>query len=167
MSAIGSPIALTTREAAVRSLAGSGRRTVSERLFTVHEANALIPKLELIMGKIQRHGATLGAQLEEVAQATGQAPEELTTAQLLELRPELGPVIEELETLLGEIDACGGQLKGFDLGLVDFPTEIGGEVVLLCWQYGEKEITHYHSIDGGFSGRKPLSHSPTRPPYLQ
>jgi hypothetical protein len=140
---------------------------VSERLFTVHEANALIPKLELIMGKLQRHGATLSAQLAEVAKATGQPPEALTTAQLLELRPELSPVIEELETLLGEIDACGGHLKGLDLGLVDFPTEINGEVVLLCWQYGEKEIAYYHTLDTGFSGRKPLNRPTTRAQYLQ
>ena len=140
---------------------------MSERLFTVHEANALIPKLELIMSRLQRHGATLSAQIEEVAHATSQPPETLTTTQLIELRPELTPVIEELEALLAEIEACGGELKGLDLGLVDFPTEIGGEVVLLCWQYGEKEIAYYHSRQAGFSGRKPLNAAATRTRYLQ
>ncbi len=140
---------------------------MSERLFTVHEANALIPKLELIMSQLQRHGATLSAQIEEIAHATGQPPETLNTAQLIELRPELAPVIEELETLLGEIEACGGELKGLDLGLVDFPAEIGGEVVLLCWQYGEKEIGYYHTRQAGFAGRKPLNAAATPPRYLQ
>ena len=140
---------------------------MSERLFTVHEANALIPKLELVMGQLQRHGVTLSAQIEEVARATGQAPETLTTAQLIELRPALAPVIEELETLLAEIEACGGELKGLDLGLVDFPTEIDGEVVLLCWQYGEKEIDYYHSFEAGFGGRKPLDPGQERPKPLQ
>ena len=140
---------------------------MSERLFTVHEANALIPRLELIMGRLQRHGTALSAQIDEVARATGQPPETLTTALLLELRPELAPVIEELETLLGEIEACGGELKGLDLGLIDFPTEIDGEVVLLCWQYGEKEIAYYHSRQAGFSGRKPLNAPTARPRYLQ
>ena len=140
---------------------------MTERLFTVHEANALIPKLELIMGKLQRHGATLSAHIDESHGATGQPPETLSTAQLLELRPELAPVIEELETLLGEIDACGGQMKGLDLGLVDFPTEIDGEVVLLCWQYGEKEIAYYHSLEAGFAGRKPLNGPTTPARYLQ
>jgi hypothetical protein len=158
---------LTMRKAAVRSECRRERRPVSQRLFTVHEANALIPKLELLMGKLQRHGATLSAQIDEIAHAIGQPPEAVTAAQLLELRPELSPVIDELETLLGEIDACGGQLKGLDLGLVDFLTEINGEVVLLCWQYGEKEIAYYHSLETGFSGRKPLNQPTTRARYLQ
>jgi hypothetical protein len=148
------------------SLAASERHTVSQRLFTVHEANALIPKLELIMGQLQRHGATLSAQIAEVANATGQPPQTLTAAQLIELRPALAPVIDALETLFGEIDACGGEFKGLDLGLVDFPAEIDGEIVLLCWQYGEKEIAYYHSRAAGFAGRKPLSDHRSRR-YLQ
>ena len=140
---------------------------MSQRLFTVHEANALIPKLELIMSRLQRHGATLSAQIDEVARATGRPPETLSTAQLLELRPELAAGIAELETSLAEIEACGGELKGLDLGLVDFPTEIDGEVVLLCWQYGETEIAYYHTREAGFAGRKPLDRPPARTRYLQ
>jgi len=140
---------------------------VRERLFTVHEANALIPKLEIIMGQLQRHGMRLREEVAELARTTGQDADSVTTAHILELRPHLGPVVEELEGLLAEIDACGGQMKGLDLGLVDFPCELEGEVVLLCWQYGEKEITHYHTLEGGFSGRKPLRRRVERPKYLQ
>ena len=140
---------------------------MNERLFTVHEANALIPKLELILGKLQRHGATLSAHIDEVARVSGQPAAQLSTTQLLELRPELRPIVEEVEMLLEEIEECGGGFKGLDLGLVDFPTEIDGEVVLLCWQYGEKEIAYYHSLEAGFAGRKPLNRSATRVRYLQ
>lgn len=136
-------------------------------LFTVEEANALIPRLEGIMGKLQRQGLALREQLAELARQTGQSLEELTTPQILELRPQLHPVLQELEALLGEIDACGGQMKGLDLGLVDFPAELGGEIVLLCWQFGEKEISYYHSLEGGFAGRKLLSPKAERPKYLQ
>ena len=140
---------------------------MSERLFSLQEANALIPKLELIMGQLQQHGAVLREQIEAMAQTTGQPPESLTVDQILELRPELAAVIGRLESLLGELDACGGQLKAFDLGLVDFPTEIDGEVVLLCWQYGEQEISYYHSLDKGFADRKPLRQGPPQRRYLQ
>ena len=140
---------------------------MSERLFTVEEANALIPRLEVIMGKLQRHGLALRDELAELARQTGQPLEELTTPQILELRPQLHPLVEELETLVSDIEACGGQMKGLDLGLVDFPAEIDGEIVLLCWQFGEKEVSYYHSLEGGFSGRKPLSSKPERPKYLQ
>jgi hypothetical protein len=140
---------------------------VSERLFTVEEANALIPRLEVIMGKLQRHGLALRDELAELARQTGQSLEELTTPQILELRPQLHPLVQELETLVSDIEAYGGQMKGLDLGLVDFPAEIDGEIVLLCWQFGEKEVSYYHSLEGGFSGRKPLSPKAERPKYLQ
>ncbi len=138
-----------------------------KRLFTVEEANALIPKLELIMGKLQRHALVLREQVSELSQLTGQQADELTTAQILELRPQLSSVVEELEALLGEIEACGGELKGVDLGLVDFPAEREGELILLCWQYGEKEIDYYHTFEAGFAGRKPLAPGQERPKALQ
>lgn len=140
---------------------------MSKRLFTVEEANTLIPRLEFIMERLQRNGLTLREQVGELARVTGQSPESLTTAHILELRPQLGTIVEELEALLGEIEACGGELKGLDLGLVDFPAEIDGEIVLLCWQYGEKEIGYYHSFETGFAGRKPLDPNSKRPGPLQ
>src|SRR5579862_5557916 len=119
------------------------------------------------MGRLQRHGAVLSEEIRAIAQTTGQPPESVTTTVVREMRPELGPLIEEVEALLGEIVACGGELKGLALGLVDFPAEVDGEVVLLCWQYGEKEVAYYHSREAGFTGRKPLDrpNPPTR--YLQ
>jgi hypothetical protein len=33
---------------------------------------------------------------------------------------------------------------------------VDGETVLLCWKLGEKRITHWHSTDEGFAGRKPI-----------
>jgi len=140
---------------------------VSERLFTVEEANALIPRLEIIMAKLQRHGATLRQEIAELERGAGEESEALTSSEILERRPHLRPLIEELETLLDEIERCGGQMKGLELGLVDFPTELEGEIVLLCWQYGEKEIAHYHSLDGGFAGRKPLGRGRRGLTYLQ
>lgn len=49
-----------------------------------------------------------------------------------------------------------GQVKGLDLGLVDFPSQRDGELVLLCWQFGEREVRDYHLTDEGFAGRKLL-----------
>lgn len=140
---------------------------MSERLITLHEANALIPRLEIIIEKLQRHSRALREHVAEVAGVTGERPEDVTTPTLLELRPALRPLVEDVEALLAEIHGRGGQFKGLELGLVDFPAEIDGEVVLLCWQYGEKEIAYYHTIHAGFAGRKPLESRTARPRYLQ
>jgi hypothetical protein len=136
------------------------------RLFTVEEANALIPRLELIMQRMQRHGIALRQAIEVLARDAAEPMATVEVGELLERRPELRALVEELEHGIAEIEECGGQFKGLELGLVDFPSEIDGQIALLCWQYGEKEITHWHALDSGFDGRQPLPTSKSRP-YLQ
>lgn len=126
------------------------------QLFTVDEANALIPRLELIMERMQKRGIELRQAIEAMARETDEPMMNVEVSQLLERRPELQALVEELEHCIAEIEECGGQFKGLELGLVDFPAEIDGQIGLLCWQYGEKEITHWHPLNAGFDGRQPL-----------
>lgn len=125
-------------------------------LFTLEEANELIPRLELIMEKLQRKGLELRQAVRSVAGEMDKPMAELTLDAVLAQRPALKVVTEDMQQLVGEIADVGVQFKGLDLGLVDFPAEIDGEVRLLCWQYGEKEITFWHTEEGGFAGRQPL-----------
>ncbi len=138
-----------------------------QRLFTVEEANALIPRLESIMQQLQANGMRLRETIRRLADQSGELPEQINAEQLLAQQPETAELMAEVERLVGEIEDYGGDFKGLDLGLVDFPAEREGEIVLLCWQYGEKEITHYHTMDGGFTGRLPIDHEIGRPRYLQ
>ena len=138
---------------------------MAERLFTVEEVNALIPRLQHLMVRMQERGAELQRVLQEVTRARGRDGQPIAVSELLRLRPEVEPVAKEMEALLRELEATGGQFKGLDLGLVDFPAEVDGEMVLLCWQYGEEEVSYYHSFEQGFAGRKPLPRS--RPRLLQ
>lgn len=135
------------------------------RLLTVTEVNALIPKLELLMERVQRIGMEIEESVYAAAREIGVDPEDLPLPDLLRRHPELRPAVEELERLVGRIDACGGQFKGMDLGLVDFFAEIDGRLSLLCWQFGEKEVRYWHELDGGFQGRRPLPAA--RPAVLQ
>jgi len=57
---------------------------------------------------------------------------------------------------LAEIDSIGVQVKDLDIGLLDFPCEVEGQIVLLCWKLGESGITHWHGADEGFAGRKTI-----------
>ena len=60
-----------------------------------------------------------------------------------------GEVVDELE-------ADGIVLRDLAQGLVDFPAEKDGEVVYLCWQFGEPEVAFWHRVEEGFAGRQPL-----------
>jgi hypothetical protein len=64
---------------------------------------------------------------------------------------------------LAEIDSIGVQVKDIDTGLLDFPCVVEGSVVLLCWKMGESSITHWHSTEEGFAGRKPIDERIARP----
>jgi hypothetical protein len=136
------------------------------RFFTVEEANALIPRLEMVMERMQLRSMELREAIRELAREREHQPADAEIGELLESTPALKAAATELEDLIEEIEAYGAQFKGIDLGLVDFPAEIDGQFALLCWQYGEKEITHWHTEEGGFAGREPLP-SADRLPYLQ
>ena len=55
----------------------------------------------------------------------------------------------------------GVAVKDVEIGLCDFLGKMGTQDVWLCWQYGEKEVAWWHTLDSGFAGRKPIS--PDRP----
>ena len=48
------------------------------------------------------------------------------------------------------------QFKGYDLGLVDFPSLLNERTIYLCWQRGEPDVGFWHELDGGFAGRRPI-----------
>jgi hypothetical protein len=66
-------------------------------------------------------------------------------------------IAREIDTFQGELEALDIQLKDRRIGLVDFPTELDGRRVLLCWRLGEDSVQYWHDEDVGYAGRQPLS----------
>jgi hypothetical protein len=137
-----------------------------EKLFRLDEANAALPRLTLLMERLQRGALLLHDEMQRFAEATGRDLEEVTPESLLRERPAARVLVEELDGVVQEIEGTGAHLKDIQLGLVDFPTEREGEVVYLCWQFGEPEVAYWHRIEDGFSGRQPLPGS-VPPRFLQ
>ncbi|HEY2388629.1 MAG TPA: DUF2203 domain-containing protein [Candidatus Binatia bacterium] len=127
-----------------------------ERHFTIEEANALIPRLEMLMADAQRAAVTLRAAMQDTPAGEESVHDTHTTKDVLRLRPDLADDVHRLEWAVAEVEALGCQFKGLDLGLVDFPALIDGTTVLLCWQYGEKQIAFWHRADEGFAKRRAL-----------
>lgn len=126
------------------------------KLFSVDEANALVPRLALLIERLQRGARRLDDEVRAEAATSGSDAADLTTEELLRRRPAARTVVEELDATVHEIQECGAELKDIRLGLVDFSAERGGEQVYLCWQYGEPEVAFWHRLDSGFGGREPL-----------
>jgi hypothetical protein len=69
---------------------------------------------------------------------------------------EIARLIGQVKGWVDEVDSYGCMCKGVEQGLVDFPCMLGPEVVFLCWQIGEPTVSHWHRIEDGFAGRRPL-----------
>src|SRR5207249_9740256 len=156
-----------TRASTLRSEAGSiALRVRATKTFRLKEANAIVPRLHILMGRLQRGALQLHEEMNGLARETGVTLAALAPEELLRRRPAARALVEELDGIVEEIEASGAHLKDVQLGLVDFPAELEGEIVYLCWQFGEPEVAFWHRIDDGFAGRQPLP-GPARPRYLQ
>lgn len=74
-----------------------------------------------------------------------------------ELEKDVQLLAESIDSYVHEVQQLGVQMKSMDSGIVDFPAELDGRNILLCWQLGEESVEHWHEADGGFSGRRPLT----------
>ena len=124
------------------------------KVFTVEEANALLPTVRSILPKIQGAHRRLFSYREEAKKAADGAEQ---GGGGVANGVRYAEILIDLTTQTRELEALGVQLKDFDRGLVDFPSLRDGRVVLLCWQIGEgNELEWWHDVDAGFAGRTPL-----------
>jgi hypothetical protein len=124
------------------------------KLFTVEDANALLPTVRGIVRRVQRAYARVSASQEQARRAAEGAAR---GGGGMAGGPAYVLSLTELAETSGELEALGVQMKDYERGLIDFPTLRDGRVVLLCWQMGEgDELEWWHDLEAGFAGRQPL-----------
>jgi len=131
-----------------------------DRTFTLDEAQTLLPILESLL-KQAMQGKKLIEEVEAELQETARrvflnGGTMLNVVRLARRKAERERAVQRIKDVLAEIDATGVQVKDMDIGLLDFPCKVEGEVVLLCWKLGEPKIAHWHGTSEGFAGRKPI-----------
>ncbi len=123
------------------------------KIFTIAEANELLPVVEPKLRAIQSSYAAI-ADLREPARAAAGASE---FGGGMRDGSRYVKTLYEIGKLTTEIHSLGVQLKDYTRGLIDFPSLRDGRIVLLCWQLGEgDEIEWWHEVEGGFAGRRSL-----------
>jgi len=133
---------------------------MAERYFDRNEAEALLPMISGVLAEARAHKEKMDVLDREFAQAAakimilgGWIPPYKELSEKRALRNQTNEKIREAIT---RIQDTGCVLKDLDEGLVDFPTVREGREVYLCWKIGEERIGHWHGMDEGFAGRKPL-----------
>ena len=122
---------------------------MSEKTFTLAEANALLPTVIPMLEQL-RDAQRAMAELQDAvtASATGNGGGS-AGKDFLEASQSAGRAMTE-------INALGIEVRDPGSGLIDFPAERDGEEIFLCWRLGEDAIEWWHPIDSGFAGRQPL-----------
>lgn len=126
------------------------------KLFSVDEANQLLPAVNEILERVRVHGTELEesrqvlAAAGEKARSNGHAPGADTVSQTAER------AAHEIRRAVQELGALGCEVKDPMRGLVDFPSLREGREVYLCWQFGEDQVAWWHERSDGFAGRQPL-----------
>jgi hypothetical protein len=133
---------------------------MSERTFTLDEAQSLLPVLESLL----RTAIAAKKVIEEVEaeqQALNhriflQGGTHVDVVSVARRKAERVKTEQRARDAIAEIDSIGVQVKDLNIGLLDFPCLVEGETILLCWKLGENAITHWHGTHEGFAGRKPI-----------
>jgi hypothetical protein len=132
---------------------------MAAKIFTLEEANQLIPQLRAILTRIMEKRDQIATKQKEVyairriIDGNGHNPEALGLAAK---ERELKELINELNEDIEKINSLGCELKDIHLGLVDFRSIREGREVYLCWKFDEDEISFWHDLHTGFAGRQPL-----------
>lgn len=125
------------------------------RLFTLEEADALLPRLREVLADLRQAFDALETTEVEVAalrwkmRGNGHNVQDEAFARRQAARAAVHEQVSQIHEL-------GCDLKDPQLGLVDFPSRLEGREVYLCWKMDEPEVAFWHPIDEGFASRKPL-----------
>jgi hypothetical protein len=126
------------------------------RLFTVNEANALLPTVRPLIERILESIRRLKSKSETVIRQQQLDPAATDLMDRLQQDDEIARLVNEVKHGVEQIHHHGCICKGVEQGLIDFPCMLGAEVVFLCWQLGEPTVGHWHRVEDGFAGRRPL-----------
>ena len=130
------------------------------KTFTLDEAQALLPVLETLLKRAiegKKAAESIEGRMQDLARKIFLSGGLLVDiARVRGQRSSLESHLQAAKDSVAEIDAIGVQVKDLDTGLLDFPCEIDGEIVLLCWKLGENSIDFWHTVEDGFPGRKPI-----------
>jgi hypothetical protein len=127
------------------------------QLFTVDHANRTLPLVRRIVEDIVRQHRRWQEAIVALDLIVSGVRADLPDPRAIALEREIQEIAGDIDQFQGELEALGIQLKDRRIGLIDFPSEMDGRRVLLCWRLGEASVQFWHDEQTGYAGRQPLS----------
>lgn len=127
------------------------------QLFSVDQANRTLPLVRRIVEDVVREHRRRTERLVQLDLLASTSPDATADPRVVPLEREIQAIARELDGFERELRALGIQLKDPRIGLIDFPSNLDGRRVLLCWHLGEPAVQFWHDEHSGFAGRQPLT----------
>jgi len=129
------------------------------KLFTVDEANAMLPLVKSIVGDIAELSRSILERRErlQLLKRQRRGDDDVYADELAQTERDVDRDVKQLKEYIDELVVLGVELKSAPDGLVDFAGEMEGREVCLCWKLGEPEVAFWHETNAGFAGRQPLT----------
>ena len=138
----------------------------ANQVFSLEEVNAMLPELSRVVGEQLDMRQKIETMLDDLADVTGVRGDVTLRSDdppdLVRRKKDIARRIDEYHRGWARVEAMGGVLKDAREGLVDFYGRMDERLVWLCWKFGEDQCRHYHRLDEGFAGRKPIEESRRR-----
>jgi len=130
-------------------------------VFTLEEVDALLPRIKRLVAAQMDLRSGIEHRLGELAKALGSMPDSMDPVDsdpphIRSLKLDLSTRVETYQSGWREVEALGAVLKDARVGLLDFYGQVDGKRVCFCWKFGEAAVTHYHFLEEGFGGRRPI-----------
>jgi hypothetical protein len=130
------------------------------KVFSVEQANALLPLVRAIttdLVELSREVIDRRQRLALLTAGRQSNHRDPYSEELAQIDEELEKDTTRLQGYVQELRELGVEPKSGPEGLVDFPCQMDGRIVFLCWKLGETEVLHWHELESGFGGRQPLT----------
>jgi hypothetical protein len=127
------------------------------QLFTVDHANRTLPLVRRIVADIVNEHRRWQEAIVELDLIVSGVRADLPDPRAVALEREVQAIARDIDQFQAELESLGIQLKDRRIGLIDFPSEMDGRRVLLCWRLGEASVQYWHDEQTGYAGRQPLS----------
>jgi hypothetical protein len=125
--------------------------------FTVEQANNALPLVRRIVEDVVAQYRRWQDRVREFELVSMRSTADRPDPRAEELERDVQALAAEIAGFEAELDELGVEMKGYDMGLVDFPTEVGGRPAYLCWRLGEPSVQFWHDLDAGYAGRQPIA----------
>ena len=129
-------------------------------IFTVEQANRKVAEIRPEMVRlvaIKREFDRLQTDMAVLQlAAAGASPDNPDARELRGLGERRNRLADQIARGVSAIHRHGCLVKDLDRGLVDFYALAGDRLVFLCWKADEAEVSHWHTLEGGFGQRQSL-----------